>query len=118
MPSSKGPIERPSRIRWLVAAEAAGGGGASSTKAAIASARRTTLPPSARLRFPFLITSSPIGQLPEIVMPSSLYDPVLDVGDAGRLDHPDLLDLEVADVVEQPLAASQQHRNDRDIELV
>jgi hypothetical protein len=32
-------------------------------------------------------------------------DAVLDVGDAGRLDHPNLLEVEVADVLEQPFAS-------------
>jgi len=41
-----------------------------------------------------------------------LDDAVLDVGDAGRLDRADLLDLEVADVLEQPLAVPEQDRDE------
>jgi hypothetical protein len=43
---------------------------------------------------------------------------VLDVGDAWRLDRAHLLDLEVADVLEQPLAVPEQDRDEVQLELV
>src|SRR5438046_521322 len=39
-------------------------------------------------------------------------DAVLDVGDAGRLDRPHLLESELAHVLEQPLAGAQQDWDD------
>src|SRR5438874_2126269 len=45
-------------------------------------------------------------------------DPVLDVRDAGRLDRPHLLEPRVADVLEEPLAVTEQDRNDVELELV
>jgi hypothetical protein len=47
-----------------------------------------------------------------------LDDAVLDVGNAGRLDRADLLDLEVADVLEQPLAVPEQDRDEVQLERV
>jgi TraM recognition site of TraD and TraG len=47
-----------------------------------------------------------------------LDDAVLDVGDAWRLDRAHLLDLEVADVLEQPLAVPEQDRDEAQLELV
>jgi hypothetical protein len=47
-----------------------------------------------------------------------LDDAVLDVGDPGRLDRAHLLDLEVADVLEQPLAVPEQDRDEVQLELV
>src|SRR5436189_3343759 len=44
--------------------------------------------------------------------------PVHDVGDAGCLDRAHLLDLEVADVLEQPLAVAEQDRRDVEPELI
>jgi hypothetical protein len=40
------------------------------------------------------------------------------VGDAGRLDRTHLLDLEVADVLEQPLAVPEQDRDEVQLELI
>ena len=40
------------------------------------------------------------------------------MGDAGRLDRAHLLDLKVADVLEQPLAATEQDRDEVQLELV
>src|SRR6476646_6646612 len=44
----------------------------------------------------------------------SRLHPVLDVGDAGGFDGPELLELDIgcAEVVEKPRAATEQHRND------
>jgi hypothetical protein len=47
-----------------------------------------------------------------------LDDAVLDVGDAGRLDRTHLLDLEVADVLEQPVTVPEQDRDDVQPELI
>jgi hypothetical protein len=45
---------------------------------------------------------------------------VLDVRDAGRLDRPDLLELDLgaSEVVEEASAATEEHRNDVQLELV
>lgn len=43
---------------------------------------------------------------------NSPADAVPDVRHAGRLDCSNLLDLEVADVLEQPLAGAEHDRND------
>jgi hypothetical protein len=45
---------------------------------------------------------------------------VLEVRDAGRLDRPDLLELDLgaSEVVEEAGAAAEQHRNDVELELV
>jgi len=40
------------------------------------------------------------------------------VGDAGRLDRAYLPELEVADVLEQPLAVTEQDRDDVELELI
>jgi hypothetical protein len=40
------------------------------------------------------------------------------VGDAGRLDRTHLLDLEVADVLEQPLTVPEQDRDEVQLELI
>jgi hypothetical protein len=47
-----------------------------------------------------------------------LDDAVLDVGDTGRLDRPYLLDFEVADLLQKPLASTEQDRGDVELELV
>ena len=46
--------------------------------------------------------------------------PVLEVGDAGRLDGPDLfeLHLRVPEVVEDPSTAAEHHRNHVELEFV
>jgi len=47
-------------------------------------------------------------------------DPVLEVGDAGCLDGPDLLEshIRVPEVVEEARTATEQHRNDVQLKLV
>src|SRR3977135_2158241 len=52
--------------------------------------------------------------------PASFHAPVLEVGDAGRLDGPDLLELHlrVPEVVEEATAVAEQHGNDVELELV
>src|ERR671923_1265104 len=60
--------------------------------------------------------SAPVGRR----QPSSCHHPVLEVRDAGRLDRPDLLklDLGAPEVVEEASAVPEQHRNDVELELV
>ena len=43
---------------------------------------------------------------------------VLDVRDGGRVDHPDRLEIGIADVVEQPLSPSKDDRDDVQVKLV
>src|SRR5216110_2425193 len=52
--------------------------------------------------------------------PASCHQPVLEVGDAGRLDGPDLLELHVRvpEVVEETSTVAEQHRGDVELELV
>src|ERR671914_2898831 len=52
--------------------------------------------------------------------PVSCHHPVLEVGDAGRLDGPDLLELHlrVPEVVEETSTAAEKHRNDVELEFV
>src|SRR5438128_2668246 len=47
-----------------------------------------------------------------------LDDAIPDMGDAGSLDRANLLEFEVADVLKQPLAGTEQDRDDVQIELV
>src|SRR6188508_3287344 len=66
-----------------------------------------------RQRFPSVATSScgPRAWLAN--------DAVLEVRDTGRLDRPDLLELDVrADAVEESRPAAQENRDDVDLELV
>jgi predicted ester cyclase len=51
---------------------------------------------------------------------STRQDPVLEMGDAGRLDGPHLLEshIRVPEVVEEAGTATEQHRNDVQLELV
>src|SRR4029453_8813802 len=51
---------------------------------------------------------------------STRQDPVLEVGDAGGLDGPDLLEshIRVPEIVEEARTATKQHRNDVQLELV
>src|SRR5437764_10006016 len=52
--------------------------------------------------------------------PVSCHHPVLEVGDAGRLDGPDLLELHlrVPEVVEEASTVAEQHRNDVELKFV
>src|SRR5918992_975544 len=52
--------------------------------------------------------------------PGSCHRPVLEVGDAGRLDGPDLLELHlrVPEVVEEASTVAEHHRNDVELEYV
>src|SRR5665809_137400 len=52
--------------------------------------------------------------------PASFHAPVLEVGDAGRLDGPDLLELHlrVPEVVEEASTVAEHHRNDVELKLV
>src|ERR1700704_3746698 len=52
--------------------------------------------------------------------PVSCHHPVLEVGDAGRLDGPDLLELHlrVPDVVEEASTVAENRRNDVELKLV
>src|SRR3954470_4442006 len=52
--------------------------------------------------------------------PASFLAPVLEVGDAGRLDGPDLLELHlrVPEVVEETSPVAKHHRNDVELEFV
>src|SRR5437899_7708853 len=52
--------------------------------------------------------------------PASFHAPVLEVGDAGRLDGPDLLELHlrVPEVVEEASTVAQQHRDDVELKFV
>src|SRR5438552_15637865 len=52
--------------------------------------------------------------------PVSCHHPVLEVGDAGRLDGPDLLDLHlrVPEVVEEASTVAEQHRKDVELKFV
>jgi hypothetical protein len=49
---------------------------------------------------------------------AAVDDAVLDVGDAGRLDCACLLDVEVADVLQQPRAGTKQDRDQVQPELI
>jgi hypothetical protein len=50
----------------------------------------------------------------------SCHHPVLEVGDAGRLDGPDLLELHlrVSEVVEETSTVAEHHRNDVELKFV
>src|SRR5215208_923200 len=50
----------------------------------------------------------------------SCHRPVLEVGDAGRLDGPDLLELHlrVPEVVEEASTVAEHHRNDVELKFV
>src|SRR3954470_5992678 len=52
--------------------------------------------------------------------PASFLAPVLEVGDAGRLDGPDLLELHlrVPEVVEEASTVAEHHRDDVELKLV
>src|SRR6266545_4539035 len=52
--------------------------------------------------------------------PVSCHHPVLEVGDAGRLDGPDLLELHlrVPEVVEEASTVAEQYWNDVELKLV
>ena len=52
--------------------------------------------------------------------PASFHAPVLEVGDAGCLDGPDLLEphLRVPEVLKEASTVAEQHRNDVELEFV
>src|SRR5919106_6798911 len=52
--------------------------------------------------------------------PISSHHPALEVGDAGRLDGPDLLELHlrVPEVLEEASTVAEQHRNDVELKFV
>src|ERR671914_456345 len=49
---------------------------------------------------------------------SSIDHAIPDVGDPRRVDGADLLELEVADILQQPLAVAEQDRDDVELELI
>jgi hypothetical protein len=55
-----------------------------------------------------ILSAAPLHGLPD--------DAILEVDDAWSLEHPDLFELDVAEVVERALAAAEQGRDDVEIE--
>src|SRR5215216_4054370 len=65
------------------------------------------------------VTSGPgVAHVPATRLRPPLTHPVLDVGGGGRGDDLDRLQLRVADVLEQPLAATEHDRDDVEVELL
>ena len=48
----------------------------------------------------------------------AVHDAVRDVGDARRLDRADLLEVEVADILEEPRSGAEQDRDQVQLELI